>query len=294
MVNSAMINSGKIILPSVESWGTNMNIKKESRSYTTRKIDKVGSEITDAIANSDDRYNEAINYYPRGVNPMVSVNYNNGQKLTSITNNGEAYPPYQIGVFRPPIRRQEDLLPRSRLPRVLTEVYTQKHAPIYTLRIKNCGTAETTKEVKTKLLTTSYDTIKTISRDPNINVPELITRIHKPLVLGQITAQKSNYLNNSENKNPVILLPSNRPIASGFTNPIMIKEKPIICKNIKLTLNHPTTQAYTNLSAPFVNKSKSSSFNRLHPTLNYGSCPIRPGVPSVTMNHPEKQLIRVR
>jgi hypothetical protein len=137
--------SGKTTLPSVESWGSNMNLLRDPpKSITTRKIDKVGetSDITQMIDNAGDRICEAIQVYARGVNPMVSVSYDNygnngGQKAGNVSSSGmningggakQAYLPYRImdgGAFRPPIRDQRDLLPLSRLPRTATSSFTK-------------------------------------------------------------------------------------------------------------------------------------------------------------------------
>ena len=131
-------------LPSVEMWGTNMNILKDPpKALFTRRIDKVGStqEITRMIGeDSGDRICEMIKVYPRGINPMVSVSYSNygtnGGQNRQTTNAGtwgsnkscndgrSAYlgqaklpiPLMDNGSFRPPVLRQEDLLPLSRLP----------------------------------------------------------------------------------------------------------------------------------------------------------------------------------
>ena len=67
-------------LPSVESWGTNMNILKDPpKGLYTRRIDKVGDtqEITIDIDGAGDRICEMINVYGRGINQMVGVNYGN-------------------------------------------------------------------------------------------------------------------------------------------------------------------------------------------------------------------------
>ena len=135
--------SGRTSLPSVETWGSNMNILRDPpKSIFTRKIDKVSdtSEITQMIQDSGDRACEAINVYARGVNPMVAVSYDNygnngGQKSGNLSQQGmnlggnrQAYLPYRImdrGAFRPPIKDQRDLLPLSRLPRVWTSSFTQ-------------------------------------------------------------------------------------------------------------------------------------------------------------------------
>jgi hypothetical protein len=137
--------SGKATLPSVETWGKNMNILRDPpKSIYTRKIDKVGqtSEITEMIDEATDRACEAILVYPRGINPMVAVSYDNygnngGQKSGNVSQVGlnvnggsarQAFLPYRImdrGAFRPPIRDQRDLLPLSRLPRVWTSSFSQ-------------------------------------------------------------------------------------------------------------------------------------------------------------------------
>ena len=132
-----IVGYGKSTLPSVESWSTNMNILRDPpKSITTRKIDKVGetSEITQMIQESGDRTCETIQVYARGVNPMVSVSYDNssnngGQnQYGKATNGKQSFLPYRVmrdGAFRPPIRDQRDLLPLSRLPRVWTSSFTQ-------------------------------------------------------------------------------------------------------------------------------------------------------------------------
>lgn len=142
-----------VTLPSVESWGTNMNILRDPpKALFTRRIDKVSAtqEITRMIGeDSGDRICEMIKVYPRGINPHVAVSYSNygtnggqnrqtnglnarGNKVCcdgrSVTG-GQAKLPYQIlnyGSFRPPVFRQEDLLPLSRLPRTNTKAWTQK------------------------------------------------------------------------------------------------------------------------------------------------------------------------
>lgn len=119
-----------VTLPSVESWGTNMNILRDPpKSITTRRIDKVfqNTDITNLVDDSGDRICDGINVYARGVNPFVSVSYDNNSNnagiagnATSFSNRTQArlpYPAFEGGAFRPPILTQRDLLPLSRLPR---------------------------------------------------------------------------------------------------------------------------------------------------------------------------------
>lgn len=103
-------------LPNVEDWNTNMGIQKDPpKAVWTRRVDKIADAqvLTDMIEDSRDRITENIRLFPLGVNQMVSVNYGSN--------------PYKImdkGAFRPPLMRQEDLLPLSRQPRATTSAYT--------------------------------------------------------------------------------------------------------------------------------------------------------------------------
>ena len=112
---SSLTNSGKVTLPSVDSWGTNMNIIRDPpKSIMTRRRDKVGenNDMLQMIDNSD-RSNEAIMRFSRGVNPSVSVSYsNNGGSLQNFGNQ-QARLPYSInkdGDFRPPVQAPQDSL----------------------------------------------------------------------------------------------------------------------------------------------------------------------------------------
>ena len=163
---SGLTNHAKVTLPCVESWGTNMNILRDPpKSIHTRKIDKVGeiSNMTAMIDDSGDRVSESIMVYARGVNPSVSVSYSNlgnnggqsGGSLTGLNNTQSAKLPYRInrdGAFRPPVLKQEQLLPLSRQPRIWTSQFSQPGFTDFSKRVKNCGTADETKEVHTDIL----------------------------------------------------------------------------------------------------------------------------------------------
>ena len=174
---SGLVNYGASTLPSVESWGTNMNILRDPpKSIMTRRINKVGetSSITEMIDDSGDRAAEAILVYPRGVNPMVSVSYSNygnnggsGQagsltglntaftRLSGATSNTQAFLPYRImngQSFRPPIQSPQDLMPLSRQPRVWTSQFTTPGFVDFSRKLRDPGTACNTREVKTELL----------------------------------------------------------------------------------------------------------------------------------------------
>jgi hypothetical protein len=134
---SGLRTSAKVTLPSVDSWNTNMNILKDPvKSVFTRRKDKVGDtqEILLAQEDSGDRIAECINVYARGVNPMVSVSYDNygtnaGMRSSISQKSGGVKLPYKPEVFYPPVFRQEDLVPLSRQPRVWFYALTNPEVP---------------------------------------------------------------------------------------------------------------------------------------------------------------------
>ena len=160
---SAITNHGKITLPSIESWSSNMSILKDPpKSITTRRIDKVGqtSDITAMIDNAGDRACGTILQYSRGINPSVSVQYNNSGNMSGKSlqgnNQQQAFLPYRVardGAFRPPIKTQYDLLPLSRLPRVWTSSYTNKAFPDFTKKLYEAGKPDDMREIKNNVIT---------------------------------------------------------------------------------------------------------------------------------------------
>ena len=207
---SGIVGARKVTLPSVESWGTNMNILRDPpKSIFTRKIDKVfdTQEYSRMVeASADDRYCENIQVYPRGINPSVSISYgnygNNGGKLMHFgkgnqlsggddykngqsaiydsqnpANNrpgfGEAASswqacqvsngntmakyPYRVdidGDFRPPIWPEARLAPLSRLPRNVTNLYTNPLTPKWIDR-STCDESVYKRAIKTEFFNTN-------------------------------------------------------------------------------------------------------------------------------------------
>jgi hypothetical protein len=123
-----------LTLPSVER----VNILRDPpSSIHTRKKERVNvGDVMYNVRESRDRTSDNILYYSRGVNPMVSVSYGNtggGNKLSSINTVGMANNPYKVvrnGAFRPPLIRQEDMLPLSRQRRANTVAQTRP-TPVY-------------------------------------------------------------------------------------------------------------------------------------------------------------------
>lgn len=166
---SGLTNYGKSSLPSIESWNTNNNILRDPpRSITTRRIDKVtdNSFFTQEIQDSSDRIAEMIMAYPRGVNPMVGVSYDNsnggiGRGQALLYRGQQAKLPYRVmadGAFRPPILAPVDLLPLSRMPRNTTCVNPTIFKPDYSKKI-SCtheARAVTNKKVKPNCVSQLY------------------------------------------------------------------------------------------------------------------------------------------
>jgi hypothetical protein len=125
---SVLKTHAKTILPSNEGWKDTSHIVKDPPKslYTRRKI-KVGdnNDLIDMVEDGGSRTAECINVYARGVNPMVSVQYGNYSQQGSGVKGSAGKLPFRIldgGAFRPPIWRQEDLMPLSRMPRKCTSV----------------------------------------------------------------------------------------------------------------------------------------------------------------------------
>lgn len=171
---SCLRTNRNVTLPSVDSWGTNMNILKDPpKSIHTRKIDKVGEtqDIVHQIDNSGNRICEQIKVYPRGINPSVSVQYQNfgGKSLNKQycnnqssntekpSHSGQAYLPYRVvrdGAFRPPILRQEDTMPLSRLPRIWTYAFTNPEFPNFANKML-CPESKKLREIKKNVVRTN-------------------------------------------------------------------------------------------------------------------------------------------
>ena len=163
-----------VTLPSVEGFNGSFNILRDPpKSIFTKRIDKVGqnSDIINLIDESGDRAVEGISVYSRGVNPMVSVSYDNNSKNAGInTGSKQAFLPYRImdrGAFRPPVRTQRDLLPLSRQPRAWFEAKS------------NPGFVDYTKQ---KHLPTQFRMIREILRSEQEIKPNKSVKIEKPII----------------------------------------------------------------------------------------------------------------
>ena len=202
---SMLTTNPKATLPSVEMWGTNMNILRDPPSgIYTRRIDKVGDTQGVLLSqdSSGDRIAEVINVYARGVNPMVSVSYNNNSNnagaLSSLKNIQSAKLPYRPEVFYPPVRRQEDLTPLSRLPRnwfyaltnpIVPNILSQMSCPETKYCVqKNRQNIDATTNIQ-------YD-LKSTDRQNNIDVLNQLNKIEKNPQRRFETSKLSDYRDN--------------------------------------------------------------------------------------------------
>jgi hypothetical protein len=118
-------DSGFSGLPSVEQ----IHIFKDPpKALFTRKSEMVNVAEVMHTANMADRFEEAIEYVPRGINAVPGNGYTNAVGMKPMTfPSRQAYLPYRVakdGAFRPPLRRQEEDMPVSRQPRLPTSVRT--------------------------------------------------------------------------------------------------------------------------------------------------------------------------
>ncbi len=319
----------KVTMPSIENgWYTSGNIQKDPpKSISTRRIDKVSDTMATniMIAESPDRQCEAINYYARGVNPMVSVNYGQGQSGT------QAYLPYTVardGAFRPPVLYGvTNLLPLSRLPRILTNVCATPYLPIFTKRIRDCGTSEQTREVKSHLLRAACEAQKVIQTEPDLNEPITALQIRDNIVYQNVKTRPNCPTNAEEIRQKLNVLPihltanrpscsasttgaaaiktgrdliekydtlvlaPNKPNTDGYTNYSANKESPVVFNNVHLEPSRPYTTATTSLVAPGTGFSLPQEYRRLQERPSLGGFAGSRQIPRM-LDNPVKHLTR--
>lgn len=257
-------HTARATLPSVETWGANMNILRDPpKSIFTRQIDKVGetSEITQMIQESGDRVNEVIQVYARGVNPMVAVSYDNygnngGQRIGvnglvngSVNSGRQSYLPYRVldkGAFRPPMRDQRELLPLSRLPRVWTSSFTNASFPDFSKKAM-CPTPVDTRSVKP-------DMLKACAR------PTVTYKLETPII--------ENYEVKRIIKNPIKISGDSRKEGQGkFNGEIGDPVKNIVENPLKPDFNLNTSTISQNIDVSNFNTEKYTQ-NVLHSNVS--------------------------
>lgn len=259
---SGIVNRGKVTLPSVESWGKNNNILRDPpKSITTRRIDKVAdtSLLTEEIDDSMDRVAESILVYPRGINPMVGISFdNNGSNggirtgQSKLFSNQQTKLPYRVmreGAFRPPILREVDLYPLSRLPRNKTYVDPIANNPDFTKKLVCPGQPKDYRSVKNEVLHFSTQGCKT----KNIQTPVNI-QVSKKYTQDVQQTQKNSNINYTmgEKINPLIN-------SKKYTDNII---RDIIKYNININPNDSRKSVNTLENSKVLNKLKTNIFNR--------------------------------
>lgn len=311
---SGLRSHAKVTLPSVSDWGqSNSIIRDPPSSITTRRIDRVGdtSCLTEEIDGSGSRICEMIMYFPRGVNPAVAVSYNNvgnasmrnGASLQNLT---QASLPYKIangGAFRPPVYRQEDLQPLSRIRRPNTVIPSVASFVDFSQRLINPTCAEKTTGVKNSI-STIYATapssfnmnlplvepfeVKYVIKNPlntsvetNLIAPgggkylentEMSTDSYtKDVLQGQFTTNLTGDHLKNDHIHRDILLSRTTPLAQGYTN----VSKDIYVKNVErepkeVKQNRPigSTKGVTPITK--IDMSSVPINKYIKPTLNYG------------------------
>jgi hypothetical protein len=277
-------NKAAVTLPSVESWGTNNNILRDPpKSIMTRRVDKVNQDgsLNEMYYHSGDRFGEYVNVYARGVNPMVSVEYGNNNAFSMSGNNNNGFYgagklPYRImqgGAFHPPILRQEQLLPLSRLPRNVTFVQTNKETIDYAksavcnqqpkehrqiVKNKIEGFITPTKSLKLETPVTEFFVQNYINEDPlmynfstNLSASGDVEKyveernLERNVPVYQTNAQKSVNVATLVRPDREIFLENNTPLHDVVANKsVNMATNGVLDDNINLIKNMPSYQVH--------------------------------------------------
>jgi len=228
---------------------------------------------------------------------MVSVTYGEGQTKQTTSDRGQAFLPYRVvrdGAFRPPIQRQEDLLPLSRLPRNWTTVEPRPFEVDYTKRMFDCGTAETTQQVKNELLKKACETRQIIAADPDLTAPAVKYMLKDPLAPGTMSNPSDTRFDLIAERPPIVL-GETRPNASGRTNAFVVNEIPIVMNIVNLDRNHPLAVGFTNKSGPIFDvRLTEAEYDRLLPRAQRGHYEGRPSIPAISFSTNMIPKLRVR
>lgn len=278
---SGLVNYGKLTLPSVATWGTNMNILRDPpKSYYTKKKDKVGdtSSITDLVDQSD-RNCEAIQVYARGVNPFVSVSYSNngnngGQHASGIQVGGQQATklPYRImdkGAFRPPVLLQQDLLPLSRMPRNNISALAKPEFIDYSRKMRTYGTAEETKEVHTDTLKACVRPTAVYHIETPINESFEVKYVIKPCI--------SNSVNSGVRSMDVKQKYTGKPTKEIDKNPLHVYAQANYVDNKYKNINKFNPDRYlqsTNTHAVVSNISSDKKYTAIDDILDLSNLPV--------------------
>lgn len=247
-IHSAITGKKNGTLPSSDGWSSkgipNMYKQPSSSVEIPRKI-RVGMDnaILEEIEDSYDRIRDSIKPFARGVNPMVSVQMQNSGNLQSV----ETSLPYKIKTFRPPIMRQEDTLPLSRLNRNTTQAFTLPN------KISNEKPYSEVAELKKIPLVVETVCVK-------LPKPEKVVEFHQlTLEKGRAVSRKLDIFQISKGKqNPVF----ENPQTMYLNNPLIIELDTNKCrKNISTIQVNPLADRFINRNNSIENVLASRSLN---------------------------------
>ena len=250
---SALTSYGKSTLPSVEVWNGNFNITKDPPSgIHTRRIIKVGDDnsLLDWGDDSGSRINEMINVYARGNNPMVSVQYSNHGNIGSGTmgqDSGGGKLPYRImndGAFRPPILRQEDLMPLSRMPRSCTSMSSKRCRVDQTKKIKP-DVVEYFKEIHRDLRTVSADTKKSFKKEIPLEPPKNINLLINSNVTTKSVVSNTKKLKDTFDQRNIPVLEDTLLVSMDNINQRRTSRQKYIHNDVQLEKNVPNYEVQT-------------------------------------------------
>lgn len=203
--NAIIGKRAKVTLPSVESWSTDMNILRDPpKAIFTKRREKVSdtSQITTEIDESGNRACENILVFARGVNPSVSVSYdnfgNNGGQNSAFTPGGQrqAKLPYTIikdGAFRPPVIMPEEAYALSRQPRPWTSSFASKGFADFSRKLRDCGTDQNTRQVKPSTLHAFIRPNPTAIVETPINEPYETRYAIQPSITNDVSSRAQGY-----------------------------------------------------------------------------------------------------
>lgn len=164
---SALKSSPRVTANDIDTRGWRRGqdtIKRDPpKMFMTTRREKVGDSqaFAQSVVSNANRLDEYINVYAKGINHFVDVSYDNSSNNGGGQYSGSASLPYKImrgGAFRPPILRQEDKLPLSRLPRKTTSMTVNKGDVNHVLKLLD---RDDSNSIKKTLTVTSVVSSKT-------------------------------------------------------------------------------------------------------------------------------------
>jgi hypothetical protein len=250
-----------------------------------------------------------INIYARGNNPMVTVQYSNhgntgsglmgvdggisGSTMSSLTTaGGGGKLPYRImdkGAFRPPILRQEDLLPLSRLPRMCTSITSKRCRVDQTKKIKP-DVAEYFKYINPAPINVSAHSQKSFKKETPATPPTNIRLMVNNSLLNS-NVQTNTKMSKDGGDHTIPALNSSLLVSNvDHINQKYTSRQKYIHEDVRLSKNVPNYQAQTvsNLGLKKnVNVYEDVTVNKTRPFRGHSHLSATSGGTRVKINQPK-------